>query len=406
MATIRNEIRRTVKHRKKALHSLWNLFSWVEDPRKARGKRYELPTLLSLVVIGFLCGADNMAKLERILNEKPMKRHLNRVFKLNDRIPSHDTFSRVMALIDENELAFVLEVWVYELIGEYRGHYAIDGKAVSSATKLNEVHKFAPYILNAYVPAYNLVTSMSKVGEKTNENPHMKKLLPTLHVADSFITADALHTTDETMEDIRNMNGFYFFCVKDNRSKIQDELDLVFDDRIGAVQYFNETDAVHVYTLFEKNKDRHEYRDIAIFHTDGIEVMYNPWGIRTAGAVRRRTKRLYTSGKTRDYSDETVYYITNGNITDDLFIHLCRAHWAIENSLHYVLDERFREDRSTARTGNAIENLAALRRIAFNLVSIAKSDSEGYLDPEHFLINFNETVKFVTQPQRCPKSCM
>ena len=128
------------------------------------------------------------------------------------------------------------------------------------------------------------------------------------------------------MEDIRNMNGFYFFCIKDNRSKIQDELDLVFDDRIGAVQYFNETDDVHVYTLFEKNKDRHEYRDIAIFHTDGIEVMYNPWGIRTAGAVRRRTKRFYTSGKTRDYSDETVYYITNGNITDDLFTHLCRAH--------------------------------------------------------------------------------
>ena len=45
-----------------------------------------------------------------------------------------------------------------------------------------------------------------------------------------------------------------------------------------------------------------------------------------------------------------------------------RAHWGIENEMHWVLDVGFREDHSQVRAGNAAENLAVVRRIALNLL--------------------------------------
>jgi predicted transposase YbfD/YdcC len=65
---------------------------------------------------------------------------------------------------------------------------------------------------------------------------------------------------------------------------------------------------------------------------------------------------------------ETSYYI--GSISDDAhtFAHAVRSHWAIENSLHWVLDVTFREDDSRVRKRNAPDNMAVLRHIALNMI--------------------------------------
>ena len=49
-----------------------------------------------------------------------------------------------------------------------------------------------------------------------------------------------------------------------------------------------------------------------------------------------------------------------------------RGHWGVENSLHWVLDDTFQEDRGRLRTGHAARNMAALRRIALNFLTILK----------------------------------
>jgi hypothetical protein len=46
-----------------------------------------------------------------------------------------------------------------------------------------------------------------------------------------------------------------------------------------------------------------------------------------------------------------------------------RSHWGIENSLHWCLDVSFNEDKSTIRTGNAIENFAVVRRIVLKILT-------------------------------------
>jgi len=66
-------------------------------------------------------------------------------------------------------------------------------------------------------------------------------------------------------------------------------------------------------------------------------------------------------------SRETRYYLTS--LADAAtFGRAVRAHWGIENGLHWVLDIAFREDESRARMGASAENLVVLRHIALNLL--------------------------------------
>jgi predicted transposase YbfD/YdcC len=47
-------------------------------------------------------------------------------------------------------------------------------------------------------------------------------------------------------------------------------------------------------------------------------------------------------------------------------LEVVRAHWQIENGLHWELDMAFREDESRVRKDHAPQNLAIIRRIALN----------------------------------------
>ena len=398
MATTRSTLKRTIKHSNKAIHSLYEFFSLVEDPRKKQGRRHELAPILAMTVIGMLQGADSMAKLERVLNHAPLRKRMEREFGLKHGIPSHDTFSRAIAWIESGVLALLLEAWVTELIGEYEGHYAVDGKSVNASTRKNEEHSKPPYVLNSFSPQHKLVVSMRKIGDKTNEMPEMKHFLPTLHLNGSLITADAAHTHNHIMKQITDAGGHYFFCVKENRKLLRKELEFVFNEgrQKGIIRKHR----------FEVNRDRYETRD---FEIAGVKDFWKipervaEAGFVTVGRVTRYTERLYTSGRIRSNSEEVMYYISDEELSADEFIDRCRCHWAIENTLHYVLDERFNEDRSTARRCNAVENLAALRRIAFNLYQIEQSGKNVRLDPEYFMVDCNSTMKLILQPQSCPK---
>ena len=50
------------------------------------------------------------------------------------------------------------------------------------------------------------------------------------------------------------------------------------------------------------------------------------------------------------------------------FVKCLNCDWGIENSLHWVLDMAFHEDRSRVRTGNADQNLAVVRHMAVNML--------------------------------------
>ena len=76
---------------------------------------------------------------------------------------------------------------------------------------------------------------------------------------------------------------------------------------------------------------------------------------------------------TRDNGPPTRrYYISSASLTPERFAHAVRSHWAIENSLHWVLDVTFDEDAARNRADNGPENLAILRRLTLNVLRSAR----------------------------------
>jgi predicted transposase YbfD/YdcC len=71
------------------------------------------------------------------------------------------------------------------------------------------------------------------------------------------------------------------------------------------------------------------------------------------------------------------YYISSVAGPAKTVLRAVRRHWRIENSLHWVLDIAFREDKSRVRVGHAAKNLSILRRIALNLLKQEKTAKVG-----------------------------
>ena len=70
-----------------------------------------------------------------------------------------------------------------------------------------------------------------------------------------------------------------------------------------------------------------------------------------------------------------------------------RNHWKIENSLHHVLDDLFREDRSSARKSK--NNLAVIRKIAYNLLRIAILREKPESGPTEMRDQFNDDLTLI-----------
>ena len=85
--------------------------------------------------------------------------------------------------------------------------------------------------------------------------------------------------------------------------------------------------------------------------------------------IVRVTSRAELSDRSRF---ETRYYVSSAALSAVSAAAAVRSHWAIENSLHWVLDVTFGDDQSRLRTGHGAKNMAVVRHFAINLVRAIK----------------------------------
>jgi predicted transposase YbfD/YdcC len=74
--------------------------------------------------------------------------------------------------------------------------------------------------------------------------------------------------------------------------------------------------------------------------------------------VEAETER---EGKT---TRERRYYLSSTKLDAATFARAVRAHWGIENRLHWMLDVVFNDDQTRLRTGHGPENMAVVRHMA------------------------------------------
>lgn len=141
----------------------------------------------------------------------------------------------------------------------------------------------------------------------------------------------------------------------------------------------------------ELNRGRIETRELVVMSAPAGSIRWP--GLMQIGKITR-TRTVKNTGKT---SVETVYFITSlpeSQTSAEQLLGLLRRHWHIENSLHWVKDNIFAEDRSTIRTEDAPKVASALRNLALYLLK--KAGYTPTIGREFFSQNISEAIKLVT----------
>lgn len=337
------------------------VFQDVPDPRIATAnKLHALVDILSIAVCATLSGANGWEQIAEYGRRK--EAFFRRFLKLENGIPSHDTFYRVFSRLQPAVFAERVGRWMAAACeGTGLIPVAIDGKSVRRAKRANATGCL--HVVSAWATANRLTLGQVVVPDGTNEIGVIPDLLQVLDLAGAIVTLDAAGCQIENVRLIREGNGHYLLTVKGNQPTLQAAVEAVFAraDAAGFADVRFDHD-----TTSGEGHGRQELRSVS--------VIYDPKGLppewRDVKAVVSVLRERVVKGE----ATTTVhYYLSSHEGTAKAFAALIRGHWGIENSLHWVLDVAFREDESRTRDLNAGANLALLRRVAVSLLKRVKA---------------------------------
>lgn len=338
-------------------------FEGLPDPRMDRTRRHKLVDILVMGLVSLLTGGESFTDMEDFCQVR--LDWFKTFLELPNGIPSHDTFNRVFSALDPHAFLACFGTWVEGICPNLRDEVvAINGKALRRA--LNEGESI-PYIVSAWASKNGLVLGQVKVAEKSNEITAVPELLRMLKLKGAIVTLDAMGCQKEIAANIIDQQADYVLALKGNHATVHEEVKGFFEDAVPpcAVRCADtaEKDKMDFHQTIDKGHGRIETRRYwQSTHIDWFEDRALWKGLRSFGMVESIRK---VKGKS---TIERRYFLSSLPLNARRFGEAVRGHWGIENSLHWSLDVTFREDDSRARTRNAAQNVASLRRIALNLI--------------------------------------
>jgi len=346
------------KEEKEQIEKLQEHFAEVTDPR-AVNVSHRLLDMIVIAICGLISGADSWTEIEAYGNAKLW--WFSSLLELPHGIPSHDTFGRVFAQLDPEEIRRGFMNCVQVIAQLVEKQIAVDGKRVRrSHDRVNEQE--AIHMVSAWTVENGLVLGQEKVSEKTNEIVAIPYLLELLNIAKCVITIDAMGCQKKIAKIIVESQADYVLATKENQKHLHTTLEKLFEDaeerKATNCDYHKTTN---------KNHGRIEIREC--WATDAPEYLsyiaedIGTWkGLRSLVLVRSQ-RRIGD-----ETSSETRLFISSCAPDAKQLLQYIRSHWHIENKLHWVLDMAFREDECRVRQGHAAENLAILRHLCLNLL--------------------------------------
>ena len=334
----------------------------VPDPR-GYNSQHALTDVLFVALAAVLCGATSCTDMAFFAEGRLDL--LRQVVPLDNGAPSHDTFSRVLAAVDPVafQASFQRFTTAFGQQARYEhqvsGHLAVDGKGLRRAYEKGKA--CLPPLVATVFDCELLMSLSQSVAETGGERAAAIGALELLSLKGAVVTADALHANRPMTQAIRQGGGHYALALKRNNSTIYKAADAALDKAAQnpRTPIFETEDSAH---------GRNEVR--RVFVTPFIQPPCSKPFVDLVAVARIdswRTKDQVTTHKVR-------LYALSKRMTAQQVMRLVRRHWAIENELHWQLDVLFAEDQSRTRKNNGPANLAALRRLALNVMRAEPSN--------------------------------
>lgn len=349
------------------------IFSQIRDPRVVERCDHKLVDILFIAFCTLLSNGEDFEDMVEFAHQR--QDWLRTVIELPNGIPSHDTFNRVLQMIDSAALSKCLQSDGAGLLESIQGQLVnLDGKKIKGVSPKSRGNK-GLWILSAWVSNKQLCIGQKKVDDKSNEITAIPELIDELNLAGSIVSIDAIGCQIEIAQKIRSSKADYLLAVKDNQADLLEEVQEAFQH--SPMEDFEEN--------WEYDHGRYEERRCEILDAS---LALSPGILEKWADIRKLVKieaKRQVKGNT---STETRYYISSLEAHKAAqFNEMVRGHWSIENQLHWHLDVTFREDDSRARKGNAPMNLNILRKMA--LARIKQMDDKLSLKKRRFRAALN-----------------
>ena len=362
---------------RKQIPSLYEVCQQVKDGRAARGKQYELAALVVLLLTAKLAGETSLLGASEWirLRADDLRAALHLPWK---QMPCANTYRYALERVDSQQVNALLAAWLVRQEAQRRcgeepsrllahaehrqGHLAIDGKVLKgTGTQVYGGEKPQQHVLHVYDVQTGIVLEQIPIGKKENEVSALKPLLTPVLCKGRVLTADAAQSYHEFGRLVQRAGGDVVLFLKENTPSARADLELFFEDPKADRRTW------HTFEQREKGHGRLEHRCI-VTSPDLNEYLYREWG--DVGQVFRLQRERTCQDQ---HSVEVVYGWTSlsaQQCSAERLLGLIRAHWRVENRLHWRRDVTLGEDRCGVRLIPVAEMLAVLNTVLLSLMDL------------------------------------
>jgi predicted transposase YbfD/YdcC len=340
---------------KSSLKALLAHLGRIEDTREPWRVAHPLREVLLLVVCGTICDCDDYGAIAAWgkAHLPVLRRHL----PFYHGVPGGRWLTQLMNRINPELFAQVFTDWVRGTWPERPDLIAIDGK--TSRRSHDRVAGTPPlHLVSAFATTARLVLGQEAVPDKASETTAIPVLIERLAakggLKGALVSIDAIATNATVARTVLKADAHYLLAVKANQPTLRAEAEALFVDAPRGL--------IETYFDVDKGHGRIEQRHVSVAREvdwlDGSRRFPGETRLPGAACLVRVSSRTELKDRCRF---DTRYYVSSAPLTAQRAAEAVRGHWAIENSLHWVLDVVFADDQSRLRKGHGAHTMAIVR---------------------------------------------